>query len=342
MGRWTDILKLGAEGNSAAARGLLSKELPLALRGFVSSADGSRKYQGPVPEAVARYIANLPSGESSLAKFHEYDLVDYIVDDVVSSVERTLLLVELCRAYSSASIDELTVAFPWGKGLKRDMEWKRQRIIKNLRSIRAADISLSCSAMNELGGEGDEGNEIYTFNEEGYAISTRRVEQSWWDFKRQQNLDAYYLSVVDSDTNTGVEAETVDYGTISIAKIVIGSDSGLDQETALDLHLLGEELSPELTQLMEIMHADKPKDGYRPIAWHNVFWCISSDYEGLRLNLSMQDPFCERDQELADYLADNYREVASTSRPVIYRRRRALHAVCEEKVLERIRERFAS
>lgn len=338
MELWTEILRHGATGNSEAARELLSKHLPLALRGFVSSAEGNRKYQGPVPEAVARYIANLPSGESALARFHEYDLVDYIVDDVVTAVGRTLVLVELCRARPTATIDELAASFPWDKGLKRDSEWKKQRVAKNLRSMRAAGIFIPCAAMDELG---DEGGEVYTFNEEGYATSTKRIEQSWWDFKRQQNLDAYYLSIIDSDSSTGVEAEAVDFGSVGIAKIVLGSDPGLDKETVLDLHLLGESLGPELTGLMEAMHAGKPRDGFRPIAWHNVFWCLSSDYEGLQMRLRIQDPFCERDQELADYLAENYREVAGTSRPVIYRRRRALHEVCEEKVLERIQALFA-
>ena len=194
MGLWTEILRHAAEEDMAAARELLTKQLPLALRGFVFSAEGSRKYQGPVPEAVARYIANLPSGESALARFHEYDLVDYIVDDVVAAVERTLVLVELCRARPHATIDELAASFPWDKGLKRDAEWKKQRVAKNLRSIRAASIPLDCDAMDELG---DEGGEVFTFNEAGYAASTRRIEQSWWDFKRQQNLDAYYLSIVE-------------------------------------------------------------------------------------------------------------------------------------------------
>jgi hypothetical protein len=338
MALWPEILRHAAEGDAATAREVLNRQLPLALRGFVPSAEGSRKYQGPVPEAVARYIGKLPAVESALARFHEYDLVDYIVDDVVAAVERTLVLVELCRARPNATVDELAASFPWDKGLKRDSEWKKQRVVKNLRSIRAAGIPLTCDAMNELG---DEGEEVYTFNEEGYAASTRRVEQSWWDFKRQQNLDAYYLSIVDSDSSTGVSSEAVDFGSVGIAKVVLGSEPGLDQETVLDLHFLGESLGPELTEIMETIHREKPKDGFRPIAWHNVFWCLSSDYEGLHMGLRVQDPFCERDQELSDYLADNYRDVASTSRPVIYRRRRALHEKCEEKVLARIKEKFA-
>jgi len=339
MGIWLDILRLAADGNSGAARELLELKLPIALRDFVFSGAERRKYQGPVPDAVARYISKLSSSEGSLARFREYDLVDYVVDDVVAAVRRTLVLVQVIRARPDSSLDDLVTAFPWDPGLKRAAEWKRARIARLSSSMIAAGIPLPRPAGLAVT---EEVEEIYPFDEIAFATSNKRIEQSWWDFKKQQDLDAYYLTIVDSDQRTEVDSEGVDYGSISVAKIVLGTDSGVDHETILDLHLLGREIGPELTNLMEGLHESKPSEGYRPIAWHNVFWCLSSDYEGLHLNLSQVDPFCERDQELSEHIADNYREVVGASRPVIYRRRKTLHAACEQELLVRMRARFAS
>src|SRR5689334_2680858 len=94
MSIWIDILQLGCEGRLDGARQLLEVNLRNALRQFSPSSEGSRDYHGPVPKAVARFISKLPSHEKALARFHEQDLVDSIVDDVVAAVRRTLLLVQ--------------------------------------------------------------------------------------------------------------------------------------------------------------------------------------------------------------------------------------------------------
>jgi hypothetical protein len=186
----------------------------------------------------------------------------------------------------------------------------------------------------------DDGSDLYSFDELAFAGSNQRVENSWADFKRQQDLDGYYFAIDDSDSRSGVDAEAVDYGTISMAKVVLGAEPGLNPEVVLNLHLLGKSLTAELSSLMEEMHVNKPKDGFRPIAWHNVFWCMLSDYEGLHMSLKVLDPYCERDHQLAEYLSDNYRDISTTSRPVIYRRRRSLHEACTDRVILRVREVF--
>jgi hypothetical protein len=337
MSVWIDILKLGADGKTDEARQLLEVDLRNALRQFSPSSEGSREYHGPVPKAVARFISKLPLHEKALARFHEQDLVDNIVDDVVSAIRRTLLLIEFVRLNPNARVDDLVEFFPWDAGLKRDAEWKKKRIITYLRSVIASGIVLPIK--DEF--PHDE-SDLYNFDELAFAGSNERIENSWADFKRQQDLDGYYFAIDDADSRSGVDAEAVDYGTISMAKVVLGGEPGLDPEVILNLHLLGKNLTVELTSIVDEMHASKPKEGFRPIAWHNVFWCMLSDYEGLHMSLKVLDPYCERDHELAEHLSDNYRDISSTSRPVIYRRRRSLHEACADRVILRVREGFAA
>jgi hypothetical protein len=337
MGLWIDILKLCAGGDQQKARELLALELNLALRDFSPSPQGSRLYTGPVPQAVARFINTLPEAEKPFASSLANDLVDYIVDDVIASVEGSLILIELCRKRPQATLEDMVNLFPWDAGLKRDPSWKRRRIADLLRSMLELEISLPETVLSMLG---DEGEAVYEFNETAYAAAPRRLARSWQDFKRQHEIDSRFLSVVDSEAEANPDSEGFDYGSITVARLILNSGTALDDETILDFRLLGEDLSPELTEIMEQMHEAKPKDGYRPVAWHSVFWSISSDYEALHLDLRLRDPFCETDQELADHISDNYRDVVSISRPVILRRRKRLYESCDERVRCRLRERF--
>jgi hypothetical protein len=88
------------------------------------------------------------------------------------------------------------------------------------------------------------------------------------------------------------------------------------------------------------MHETDPKHGYRPIAWHRVFWDLTCDYEPLRLALKMHDPFCGRDQELCDRICSHYPGVDGTSRPVIVRRRQVLESASKQIIVSRYKEKF--
>jgi hypothetical protein len=103
----------------------------------------------------------------------------------------------------------------------------------------------------------------------------------------------------------------------------------------------GTTLTQELTALLEELHRCKPGDGYRPVAWHNVFWNLASEYERLRLAVETREPFHITDQELAAHIAMHYPEVTSTSRPVIVRRRQRLYDECVQKIQTRFLERFS-
>src|SRR5215831_8370982 len=114
MGIWIDILTLGATGQSPAARQKLALDLPLALRSFVASSRGSREYLGALPRAVKQFMYHLSeASERALLTSLEREFVDAMVDDVISGVEQSLLLVELCLAQPHANLDTLVNSFPW-------------------------------------------------------------------------------------------------------------------------------------------------------------------------------------------------------------------------------------
>ncbi len=344
MGVWVEILKLGACGEGRAAREKLASDLPLSLRGFVPSSEGLRQYQGPIPLAVRRFIANLPASERALARSGECDFVDYILDDVCSEVERTLLLVEYCHRRPGATLGELQAVFPWASGLKRSDEWKRERMASYIKSFVTSGVKLPASiihAVEAVGGVGNEEGSEFQFDEIAYAVSPKRLAQSWRDFKEQMEWSEKFVGITLGEDETSSAAEFIDYSSIPSASLVAGSTPSGEAEIGLDLLLLGRELSPELNGLMEELHAANVVNGYRPIAWHNVFWNVSSEYDYLPLTLEQRDPLRETDQELALHLAVHYPEVKSTSRPVISRRRKRLYDACNERVISRLRENFS-
>lgn len=329
MGIWLDILRYGATGQIEDARRLLSEELPLSLRRY-----GSDRYQGPVPRAIAQFIVSLPTSDQAVARSYQRELADYIVDDVVESVRESLDLVQLCVAQPEISVDEMARVLAWKEGLKRSPDQKRNKVAQLLKSMIACDLPLPAQTVARLSNGGEE---AYRFDEVAYAVAPTRLQRSWKTFKEQQELDSSFLCITD-EANANVASEGVDYGSISIARLVLTSGAPPEFETTLDLYVIGKAIGPELAEMMESMHVAEPYDGYRPIAWHNVFWEIGDKYDTLLLVLDERTPFCETVQALADHIAGNYREVKATSRPSISRRRTRLYGACEELVHTRVCE----
>ena len=339
MGIWIDILTLGATGQALAARQKLALDLPLALRSFGASSQGRREYVGELPRAVARFRHSLSdASERALLEALEREFIDAVVDDVINGVEKSLLLVELCLAQAHASLNGLVHHFPWESGLKRSVEWKRQYIADHLRSMLAAGVPLPETIGAVLG---DAGEFRFAFNEIAFAIAPQRLEWSWSDFKKQQGYSREFLCISEAGDEAGTAAEGVDYGSIAVAAVVLHQVTPQDLELDIDLQMLGVTLSQELTALMEELHRHKPGDGYRPVAWHNVFWNLTSEYERMQLTIEMHEPFRDTDQALAAHIAAHYPEVTSTSRPVIVRRRQQLYTACEQKIQTRFLEKFA-
>ena len=270
-----------------------------------------------------------------MARSRLNDFIDFVLDAMLAAVERTFLLVEFCHKDPKSTVEEIAKGFPdWG-GYKRGPDQKREWVAKMLRSMSAVGVPLPEVIAVAVG---EDIGDRYEFDEIAYARGWN-MRLAWNDFKEAQEIDYHYRCIEESDPDEepGVATETVDYGLITMAEVVLGAGRLPDPETLFDLHRIGEDLGPELTSLMEQMHTVKPADGYKPIAWHNVFWNIPSEYEALPITLETRDPLCDADQKLADHIAENYRDIAKPNRLNVFRRRDALYKACKKKVLERLR-----
>lgn len=336
MSIWIKVLRCGAEGTPEKARALLNDELIPGLRRVSTAADGNQRYEGPVPAAVRAFISRLPVSERSMAKAVEDELVDYVMDVAVNEVVRTLVLVELCNLDPGRPVDRLTAEIPWAPGLKKGENWKRKKVMDWLRSMPEAGVPIPPEIMESVS---DEGRPGYLFNERAYATSSLCLKRCWKDFKRKQGMGdkQRFFCLVESEKDDGVSAEFFDQCSIHMDEVVRELMPGLDLETLTDLRLLGRVLSPGLSELMEKMHAEAPRDGYRPIAWHNVFWDLSDKYELLALTLEKRNPFLERDGRLVSHISENYEGLGGSSISFIQKRRKRLYKSCEEKIHAEVR-----
>lgn len=318
---------------------MIMLDLRLALCEFPLTAQAGAPYRGLLPLAVKRFRAKLPEHERSLVQSLEQEFVDYLLDDVLEGVAKPLQLIELCQAYPNATLSELVELFPWEDGLKRSHEWKEDWVADHLRSMVAAGIPLPETIITTLG---KHGTPMYEFNEVAYAVAPERLKRSWNDFKRRQGYDAQISTIADEGAGAGIADEGVDYGLVPMAEVVLGEITTQGLELEIDLQLLGRRLSDDLTELLEEMHTAKPSDGFRPVAWHNVFWNLISEYVRLRLSLTTRDPLLETDRELSDHIKIHYPEVKSVSRPAILRRRQSLSAECARLIEECFWKKFSA
>lgn len=339
MSIWIDILKSAVAGDTERASMLLHQQLPLSLRSFVYGTDGER-YAGPLPKAVRWFIKGLEEPERTLAASYKDEFVDFIVDSVVDQVEQSLIFVVACTSREFDSLADLAAVYPWNAGLKRDQAWKMERVADLICSMQRQDIFLPPGILKLAE---PSGREKFQFSEIAAAISAKRLWLSWGDFHDLINQEVGHLSLVDEESqDDGAENEGMDFGVVTIAKVMLHTGYGIEPELMVDLMDLGAAISRDLNTLLQQFHETKPKDGYPPVAWHHVFWNVSSDYEGLCLTIEMRTPFIEKDEELGKFVSLQYPEVVSTSRPVILRRRKALSEACADTIqchLNRLTER---
>lgn len=335
MGIWLEVLNLAAAGDVPGALERLHLDLPLALRRFSEDSRGGRVYAGPVASAVTIYCSKQPPDEQRRIASHREELIDAIVDDVLAAVERSVRLVELCAGSPETTLDDLAARFPWAPGLKRDGGWKRRWIADMLRSMLAERVRLPASVVELLGGAGEA---CYGFDEVAFAASPERIRLSWSDFKRDQEIDRGYLCLVESEEDASVGSEAMDFRSIRLSAASRAVWVEPDLALTIDLHRAGEALGRELAAILERMHGERPGDGYRPVAWHNVFWTVGEEFEFLEMALVVHDPYLEKDGELAEHIRGAYPEVKSCSRSVVLRRRQALYGACAERIHERLLE----
>jgi hypothetical protein len=333
MSLWLEILKYMSIGNSSEAHRLMNFELPQALRWAEVNHEGEWRYTGPVPKIVRIFIASLPEADREMAKSRSEDFVDYICDLILAKVRRTVSLLEFCRTYPDLSIEEIADKFTGWDGLKLGREARAKWVHQHLQSISLAGIEITSIAKEGSQTDSPIDDDLYGYNE--LALVNRwRANLSWKDFKEQEEIDSTYLSVsdFDSEDDPGVAEETLDYGALSAARVVLNLSESRTEELTIDLKRIGVHLTANLLDLLETFHADKPSDGYFPIAWHNVWWTILYRYQAIPLDLNERDPCCDVDRTLAEYIGSAYPAVTKPNRLNIQRRRAKLQDECVDRI----------
>lgn len=338
MSLWLDILQHCASGDINAARRILQGDLLLLLRRPEALPHGGWRYVGPIPKTVRIFVSSLSDDNRGMLLSREEDFIDYITDLIIASVRRTMSLVDFCHQNPSLSLEEIAKQFDGWDGLKRGTEQKIDWVTKHIISMLKASITLPNPVTSDAKESDNSRIEPYGYQELA-LVKSWQVERSWEDFKRQQELDSTHLCLFDEDREEEgrVADEGVDYGGVSIARVVLQLE-GEDHSFTLDLRMLGKKLSGELPSILENLHEGKPAFGYRPIAWHNVWWYLLSTYESIPMQLEVCEPLCEVDQTLANLLAKIYPEVVKPSRLNIFRRRTKLQDQCTARIHEALGE----
>jgi hypothetical protein len=330
---WLEILQHAAAGKTLEAQQLLNFDLPLTLRYPALRSGGEWRYTGPVPKIVRIFIASLPEADRGMAKSRADDFVDYITDLIVAKVRRTASLIQFGREFPELSVEQIAEKFTGWDGRKLGKGDRLAWVQKHLRSMSSTGITITSVATDEACTVLTEDNENYCYHELA-LVSKWRTDLSWKDFKAQEEIDSSYISAIDSESDSeeepGVSEEAFDYTAVTATRAILNLTRTRD--LSVDLYRLGEQLTLDLLNLVEAFHHEKPSDGYLPIAWHNVWWTLVSKYEGLRLDLSQRDPFCDIDRTLAEYIANTYQDVLKPTRLNIFRRRTKFEDKCLARV----------
>lgn len=338
MSLWLDILQCCVSGDTKAARRMLHGDMALLLRRPEALPQGGWQYVGPAPKIVRVFASSLPDDSRGMLLSREEDFIDYITDLIMASVKRTMSLVEFCHQHPSLSLEEIAKQFDGWDGLKRGTEQKFDWVAKHITSMLKANIPLPDSIVRGAKERETPNIEPYGYQELA-LVKSWQVERSWEDFKRQQELDSTHLCLFDEaeEEESSAADEGFDYGGVSVARVVLELE-GEDDSFTLDLRMLGEKLTGELPSILEKLREGKPAFGYRPIAWHNVWWYLLSRYESIPMRLEVREPLCEVDQSLADLLMKTYPEVVKPSRLNIFRRRTKLQDQCTAHIHEALSE----
>jgi hypothetical protein len=99
-------------------------------------------------------------------------------------------------------------------------------------------------------------------------------------------------------------------------------------------------VSQDITNTLASLYLDHPRDCYHPVAWHNVFWKIIDDFDGLPLELETKDPQIDSDVRMVDHLRTHYTELNPVTRPTLHRRRHRLTSLCHDAIFSSLRQIF--
>lgn len=334
-GIWLNILNDAARGEPESAWRPREEEISASLLG--RGPDGAVNYTRPLPRAVAAFISRLPAGERAAARLYEVDLRSQALIVVAEQVRDTARLAGLCFREPGWSLDRIASTLEWKDKLNRPPGWRRGRVADWLRSMLKAGVALPPETLAALG---DDGEAQFAFNEVAMATGRGTLEKCWSTIKKRLKLDADVVSIDESEAGQSAASEGANYGFLLRSGLALQTLPELEDDYTLDLIIVGEALTPELGEVLERMHAERPRDGYRPVAWHRVFWDLRAEYPRLRLAVEVCAPYCEEDGALAEHIVANYTDLAGGSRPFFVERRKRLRGACDERIQAKIRERF--
>jgi hypothetical protein len=334
MAFWLEILREVSNSEMQQANEIFNFDLPLALRNF-SYLDEERYYQGAIPEMVRAFSAKLPEKERQTAQSRENDLIDFVLDSALNQIKRSLRLLRFCLEFSDYDLKTLAREFPYWEGYKRDETHKQKYIADILRSVSEAGISLP-QDLEEIGLT--EGEAKYGFSEIA-LIKRWNMERTWNDFKKKQEIGGSYkcLDERNESENPEVYNEALEYDIVAIGEAA-GNFVEDESLSFLELKELATKLTPEIETHLEDFHNRKPKHGYRPIAFHKAHWDLMEKYNVIPFRLKTADPECRSDNDLAEHIGQNYREVEKPSRQNINERRTKYQRGAEEKIKQRVVE----
>ena len=340
MSLWLKILNVAADGDEKTANFILNVELVEDLRFRVITSDPNKcSYDGPVAKAVMNFVRSLyGTPDYELAWSRSEDFIDYIVDLIVAKIQRTVALVQFCRRFPELGIKEVANTFSGWAGLKRNRDYKINYVAQNLYSMKALGVCLSDSvAMAEIA---KQQFDITLGFEERALVKGWEIGRSWKDFVRQEELHHSYIAIDKPlDGNEGTAYESVDLGYVPESKLS-SNYSFQNIANEYDFMEIGVAVTADLNSILEEFHSNKPHDGYRPIAWHNVWWHIYDKYIALALGLRGLDPVCDTDSLLAQHIAAHYPEILKVTRLNIQRRRSSLTVSCESHIVGFLREQL--
>lgn len=338
VSRWVEALRLSARGQSDEAARLVAIELRLSLC-RPAKYDASEAYLGPLPMAVAHFASRLDATQFRLLKSLEVEFIEALLDDSLSGITHTIRLVEYCHAQPTLSFEQLVGRFPWWPGLKRGLAWKEEWIANHIRSFTNHQIPIPPEVILAVG---DRGEMHYEYNEVAWAVAPERLRLTWQDFVHEQGPMASPLQLVDEHLIDEISAESLDYRAIPVAGMVgrLVTETGI--EMLLDLERVSTTVSRDINLALEDLHTTNPLDGYRPVAWHNVFWSLQDQYDQLQLNLELHEPELGTDVKLLDHLLCHHPEIGPISRPTLSRRRNHLNLMCQDLIIKGLRVLFSS
>ncbi len=327
MSLWLQILELAAAGASSEAHRLLT-ELPFVLRYPEVVPDCGTEYKGPIVNAVRAIIPKLTETDRGIAESRFEDFVDYVIDLIQASVLRTLSLVEFCIVNPDVSLEQMGEKFASWDGLKRGSLDRQRWIAKHLCSMVAAGVRLPKTIVDLTQVRLEKLGDLYGYSEIA-LVKGWDLGRSWKDFKSNEELGGSYVCIDnESAGEASVGDEKADYGGIATANIILALSTPSDSEFLVDVDQMGKTLTADLSDLLKKFNAEKPTDGYSPIAWHSVWWYMITEYEAVPLALDSRDPECQVARELAEYIREHYPEVLSPSRVTILRRRSKFQSEC--------------